>query len=195
MAFIRPSLVLEPTPVLRRAVVLMRPPQMSDYPAWAALREESRAHLTPFEPLWSADELSRNAYRERLRRYQRDMKDDLGYALFILREADRTLLGGITLSNVRRGVTQAASIGYWIGVPHTRQGHAGMALAAVVRFAFDELRLHRLEAACMPSNTSSLRVLEKAGFQREGLARRYLRINGVWEDHIVHSLLAEDLRA
>ena len=192
MAFLRPSLVLDSTPVLRRSGVLLRPPQMADYAEWAALRDVSRTHLTPYEPLWSIDELSRLAFRERVRRSQRDLREGLGYAFFIVRESDRALLGGITLSNVRRGVTEAATVGYWIGVHLTRRGYVSAALGAMAGYAFDDLRLHRLEAACMPGNLASLRVLERAGFQREGLARRYLRINGTWEDHILHALLVED---
>ncbi|MFM9938895.1 MAG: GNAT family N-acetyltransferase [Hyphomicrobiaceae bacterium] len=194
MAFMRPSLASDLLPVLRRGSVLLRAPSMSDYAAWAELRARSRSQLAPFEPRWAEDELTRGAWRDRLRRYQRDAREDLGYAYIIVRESDRALAGGISLSNVRRGVTQAATVGYWVGSVYTRQGLASAALAAIVNFAFDELRLHRLEAACMPGNEASLGVLAKGGFQQEGFARRYLRINGAWEDHILHALLAEDPR-
>jgi ribosomal-protein-alanine N-acetyltransferase len=194
MAFMRPSLVSDLLPVLQRGPVLLRAPTMSDYAAWAELRAASRQHLVPFEPQWAEDELTRGAFRDRLRRYQRDAREDLGYAFMIVHAVDRSLLGGISLSNVRRGVTQAASVGYWIGASRTRQGYATQALAAIVAYAFDELRLHRIEAACMPRNDASLRVLAKAGFTQEGFARRYLRINGAWEDHILHAMIAEDPR-
>ena len=98
----------------------------------------------------------------------------MGYAFFLFQEADDTLLGGLTLSNVRRGVTQAAAVGYWVGNPYAGRGYMTRALAGAVRFAFDELKLHRVEAACMPNNLASIRVLERNRFQREGLARRYL---------------------
>lgn len=178
--------------VLKAGAVLLRPPQMGDFFAWADLRETSRAHLTPYEPQWTLDELSKSAFRERLKRYQRDVKEDLGYAFFIFGGPGRGLVGGITLSNVRRGVSQAAAIGYWIGKPHVRQGFASAALAAVTAFAFEEIRLHRLEAACMPDNTASMRTLERGGFNREGLARHYLKINGVREDHVLCGLPRED---
>jgi [ribosomal protein S5]-alanine N-acetyltransferase len=193
MAFMRPTLRLDATPVLRRGAVMLRAPHMGDFEHWAALRAASRAELSPFEPLWAEDELSRGSFRERLRRYQREAREDQGYAFFIFGDAGRTLLGGISVGNVRRGITQAASVGYWIGSSHTRQGHASTALAAVVDFALIELRLHRVEAACMPINAPSIRVLEKAGFGREGLARRSLRINGAWEDHLVFAIIAEDV--
>jgi ribosomal-protein-alanine N-acetyltransferase len=160
--------------------------------AWATLRAASRAHLVPVEPQWSDDELSRAAFRHRLRRYQRDMKEDLGYAFLVFREVDNALLGGLTLSNVRRGVTQAASLGYWIGLPHVRQGYMRAALAVTMPFAFDSLKLHRIEAACLPCNVASIRVLEGAGFKHEGLARNYLKINGAWQDHVLYGLVAED---
>ena len=194
MAFMRPNLSLDATPVLRRGALLLRAPHITDHLQWAKLREASRGHLAPFEPLWAEDELTRTAYRERLRRYQREAREDQGYAFFVFGDLGRTLLGGISLTNVRRGITQAASVGYWIGLPHTRQGHASSALGAIVDFAFHDLRLHRMEAACMPVNTPSLGVLGTAGFQREGLARRLLRINGAWEDHVLLALVAEDLR-
>jgi [ribosomal protein S5]-alanine N-acetyltransferase len=192
MAFLRPSLVQEPVPLVRGAGLCLRPPLASDFAAWAALRAASRMHLMPFEPQWSHDELSRSAFRQRLRRYQSDLKDDLGYALFMVRDTDNELLGGITLSNVRRGVTQAAALGYWIGASHARQGYMRKALSVLMPYAFEGLRLHRIEAACLPHNTASMRVLEGAGFQKEGLARRYLKINGTWQDHVLYALIEGD---
>jgi ribosomal-protein-alanine N-acetyltransferase len=192
MAFLRPSLTPEPAAYLRGAGLLLRQPSLSDYPAWAALRAASRVHLVPVEPQWSFDELSRTAFRHRVRRYQRDSREDLGYAFFIFRETDGELLGGLTLSNIRRGVTQAAALGYWIGAPHVRNGHMRRALGMALGFAFETLRLHRVEAACLPHNIASIRTLEGAGFSREGLARRYLKINGAWQDHILFALLDED---
>jgi ribosomal-protein-alanine N-acetyltransferase len=167
---------------------------MGDYTAWAELRARSRSHLVPWEPQWARDELTRDAFRRRIRHYQRELRDDLGYAFFIYRDTDEVLLGGLTLSNVRRGVTQAAAVGYWIGLPFAGHGHMSNALSVAMRFAFDELNLHRLEAACMPHNAASIRVLENNGFRREGLARRYLKIDGVWQDHLLYATLVDDPR-
>ena len=192
MAFIRPSLMQDSSLALRAGAVTLRPPQMADFFTWAELREASQTHLTPYEPQWTLDELSKGAYRDRLKRYQRDIKEDLGYAFFVFSGSDKSLTGGITLSNVRRGVSQTAAVGYWIGKPFARRGFGSAALAAVTVFAFEELRLHRLEAACMPVNAASLRTLERGGFAREGIARRYLKINGVWEDHVLFGLPRED---
>ena len=174
MAFSRSTLPDVDAEVRGREVYL-RQPVMGDYAAWAELRALSRQHLTVWEPLWTRDELARSAFRRRLRQYQREMREDQGYAFLTFREADAALLGGLTISNIRRGVAQSASVGYWMGLPHVRRGHMTEALRAVVPFAFGTLGLHRLEAACLPHNAPSARVLEKAGFRREGTARRYLQ--------------------
>lgn len=177
---------------VRGATTALRPFEQADYSAWATLRGQSRALLTPFEPQWQADELERGAFRRRLRHYAREQKEDLGYAFGIFRASDGALLGGVSLSNVRRGVTQAAALGYWLGVPYLRQGYMSDAVAAVVAFAFVELKLHRVEAATLPDNAASIRVLERNGFQREGFARSYLKINGTWRDHLLFGLVADD---
>jgi ribosomal-protein-alanine N-acetyltransferase len=194
MAFLKSSTRQDPEAEIHGALVYLRHPAMSDYAAWAQLRALSREHLTIWEPKWARDELSRSAFRRRLRQYQRELRDDQGYALFIFTRADSTLIGGLTISNLRRGVAQAASLGYWIGLPYVRRGFMTDAVQTATRFAFNTLDLHRLEAACLPHNAPSTRVLEKAGFQREGRARRYLKINGVWQDHDLYSLLQEDGR-
>lgn len=172
--------------------IWLRPPNSFDYAAWAELRARSRDHLTPWEPKWARDELSRSSFRRRLRHYQRELRDDLGYAFFIFRRGDDELVGGITLSNVRRGVAQVASLGYWMGAPYLRRGYMSDAVATAGAFAFQDLMLHRVEAACLPSNVASQRVLERNGFIKEGLARKYLKIDGVWQDHLLYALLSDD---
>ena len=153
----------------RPARCCLRHPAMGDYAAWAELRALSRQHLTVWEPQWARDELARSAFRRRLRQYQREMREDQGYAFLIFREADATLLGGLSISNVRRGVAQAASVGYWIGAaPRAPRPHDATRVEAMLPFAFDTLGLHRLEAACLPHNAASARVLEKAGLPARG---------------------------
>lgn len=172
----------------------LRAPQASDFEAWATLRSASRQHLQPWEPKWAEDELSRSSFRRRLRIYARDISEDHGYPFFVFRARDLALLGGLTLSNVRRGVAQTASVGYWTGVGHTGRGYMTEALRSVVPFAFEHLRLHRLEAACLPHNQASMRVLEKAGFHREGIAHKFLKIDGRWQDHVLYGLTEDDAR-
>ena len=172
--------------------VALRAPLMSDYAAWAELRALSRAQLEPYEPSWTRDELSRSAFRHRLKHYGRELAQDLGYAFFIFATDGDALLGAVTLSNVRRGVAQAASVGYWIGTPYAGQGRMTEALRLLTPFAFHSLKLHRLEAGCVVDNVPSVRVLEKAGFRQEGIARRYLRIKGNWRDHLLFARLSDD---
>ena len=192
MAFFRSVNFSEALPAVKGQGVYLRPPGPNDYPEWASLREQSRAFLTPWEPIWPADDLTRAAFRRRLRRYAEDQRNDLAYSFLVFRSQDNALAGGLTLANVRRGVSQAGSIGYWIGAPFTRQGLMTAAVRALIPFSFGHLRLHRLEAACIPSNKPSIALLEKTGFQREGYARQYLCINGIWQDHLLYGRLKDD---
>jgi ribosomal-protein-alanine N-acetyltransferase len=192
MAFFRTVSFSEPLPTVEGEGVYLRAPQMSDYSEWTTLREASRGFLTPWEPTWPSDDLSRSAFRRRLRRYAEDQRADTSYAFFLFRKADDALVGGLTLANIRRGVAQAGSLGYWIGEPFARRGLMTGALEGLVPFAFGSLRLHRLEAACIPSNAASIKLLEKMGFAREGYAREYLCINGLWQDHLLFARLNGD---
>jgi ribosomal-protein-alanine N-acetyltransferase len=192
MAFFRTVSFSEPLPIVEGDGVYLRAPQMSDYSEWTTLREASRAFLTPWEPTWPSDDLGRSAFRRRLRRYAEDQRADTSYAFFLFRRADDALVGGLTLANIRRGVALAGSLGYWIGEPFARRGLMTAALQGLVPFAFGSLRLHRLEAACIPSNAASIRLLEKMGFVREGYAREYLCINGLWQDHLLFARLNGD---
>ena len=164
----------------------------SDFLRTISPRIESRAFLAPWEPSWPPDDVTRGAFRNRIKRYLHDIEDDAAYPFFILRTEDQALLGALTISNVRRGVAQMASLGYWIGKRFARRGYMTAAVNTVIPFVFDHLRLHRIEAACLPSNIASIRLLKSCGFSEEGLARRYLKINGRWEDHLLFALLASD---
>ncbi|WP_458758254.1 GNAT family N-acetyltransferase [Afipia sp. TerB] len=194
MALFRLPTATPPALAPRGHGLLLRAPQMSDYQQWADLRGGSRAFLTPWEPIWPSDDLTRTGFRRRLRRYAEDIAEDRAYPFIIIREQDEALIGGVTLANVRRGIVQSGTIGYWIGQPYAGHGYMTSALRVLLPTLFGELNLHRIEAACIPTNTASVRVLEKCGFAREGLARRYLCINGVWQDHYLFGLLDEDFR-
>ncbi len=163
---------------LRRDRIYLRYPVQSDWHEWSVLRADSQAFLAPWEPTWAHDALSRGAFRRRLRMYRAEMRQDVTHSFLIFRSADDALLGGVTLSNLRRGVAQTATLGYWIGAAHARHGYSTEALRAVLEYAFQHLGLHRLEAACLPHNEASRRLLLKCGFQDEGYAREYLRTVG-----------------
>lgn len=180
------------TPELEGDKVRLRMPQASDYREWAELRAISRAFLEPWEPRWMPDEFERSAWRLRVNHYRRDYAQGAAMAFFMYERGHGRLVGGITLGNIRHGVSKSAQIGYWIGQPYAGQGLMTDAVKTLSRFAFGELTLHRIEAACIPENSRSIRVLEKAGFRREGLLRSYLRINGVWQDHYLYARIADD---
>jgi [ribosomal protein S5]-alanine N-acetyltransferase len=192
MAFFRTVSMADVMPAITGDGIVLRIPQASDFAEWAALRAASRDFLTPWEPTWPADDLTRASFRRRIRRYAEDQRSDLAYAFFVMRQSDNGLVGGLTLANVRRGCAQAGSLGYWMGAPHARQGYMTAAVKALVPFAFGTLRLHRIEAACIPANTASVKLLEKTGFKREGFARQYLCIDGIWQDHLLYARLKDD---
>ncbi|MFN3668911.1 MAG: GNAT family N-acetyltransferase [Brevundimonas sp.] len=176
-------------PVIKGQGVTLRPPRAADHEAWATLRQASHAYLQPWEPIWPEDDLTRAAFRRRLTIYAREMEAGHAWPLFIFADADQSLVGAITLSNVRRGVAETGTLGYWIGQRFAGRGLATAAVRAMTAHAFADLRLHRVEAACVPGNAPSRRVLEKAGFELEGQARAYLKINGVWSDHLLFGLV------
>jgi [ribosomal protein S5]-alanine N-acetyltransferase len=172
--------------------VMLRPPERTDYETWAELRAESKRFLTPWEPSWSGDALSRAAFRRRLARYATDWRSDQGYSLFIFRREDGKLMGGIGLTNLRRGVSETASLGYWMGERYAGRGFMKDALRQTLSFAFERLHLHRIEAACLPHNAASRHLLLRCGFREEGFARKYLCIDGKWQDHVLFGLLREE---
>lgn len=171
----------------------LRFPRMEDYGQWSSVRHQSKAFLVPWEASWPSDDLSRSAFAQRLKHYRGNVRKDNAYPLLIFKANDsHELVGGVTVSNVRRGIAQTAQLGYWIGQPYANQGYMSEAVRAVADFCFDQLGLHRLEAACLIKNAPSARVLEKCGFLREGIARQYLKINGQWQDHLLFALLRDD---
>ena len=192
MALFRLGVSSENATFIRGEGVDVRPAEMRAYIAWAELRQASRAFLTPWEPTWPPDDLTRASFRRRLRRHAEELDRDEAYPFLLFREGDDRLLGGLTLGQVRRGVAQAATLGYWMGAPHAGRGYMARAVRATAGFAFATLRLHRIEAACLPENAASARVLEGVGFQREGFARAYLRINGEWRDHVLYAMVETD---
>ncbi|MEM9495920.1 MAG: GNAT family protein [Pseudomonadota bacterium] len=177
-------------PVLVCDGVVLRRATVTDYGEWAALREESREHLTPWEESWTEAETSVAAFRRRLRYFERQARSAARLPLLVFRREDRVLVGGATLSNIRYGAAQTATLGYWIGKPFVRRGYGRAAIEAIVRHGFDGLGLNRIEAACQPENQPSRALLLKSGFRHEGCAREYLKINGTWRDHDLYALTA-----
>lgn len=192
MVLFRLTSDLRSRPVIRGEGLLLRPPTNNDYASWAMVRAQSRGFLEPWEPLWDEDALSRAAFRARVKRANEEIRGDLAYPLLVLASGTEQVMGGLTLGLIRRGVAQACTMGYWIGEVFARQGHMSRAVELACRYAFDDLGLRRIEAACIPTNAASRRLLDKSGFTREGYARQYLRINGKWADHLLYARLASD---
>ncbi len=174
--------------------LVLRLPEHRDFRQWVALREASTRFLTPWEPTWSSDHLTRRAFTGRVRWAARTASDGSALPLFLVRHADNMLLGAITLDHIRRGPAQSGTIGYWIGQAHARQGYMREAITGLVHHAFVELDLSRIEAACLPENAASRGVLEKCGFKYEGVAQSYLQINGRWRNHVLYANLRHDRR-
>ena len=174
--------------------LLLRLPEHADFRAWTDLREKSAEFLVPWEPAWSADHLTRRAFTARVQWAARVQAQGSALPLFVIRQSDAALLGAITMDHIRRGPSQAGTIGYWIGQPHARQGYMREAIRGLVHHAFTVMDLSRIEAACLPENTASRGVLEKSGFKYEGVAQAYLQINGRWRNHVLYANLRPDRR-
>lgn len=179
---------------LETSRLTLRLPSHSDFRAWSTLRDQSREFLTPWDPLWAEDALSRKAFTNRVYWAARAEATGTAVALFLIRRDDGALLGGITLDNIRRGPAQAGSVGYWIGQPYARHGYMREALQTLVHHAFTERDLSRIEAGCLPENAASRGLLEKVGFKYEGVAQSYLQINGRWRNHVLYAALRSDRR-
>jgi [ribosomal protein S5]-alanine N-acetyltransferase len=162
---------------------------MDDFKAWVALRKGSRNFLEQWEPEWNDDEFARSSFRYRLYIYNKLATEERSQSLFAFTSDGINLMGAINVSNIRRGVSQSATLGYWIGEPYARKGYMSNALELVSQYSFNDLALHRLEAACLPHNQASISLLKKSKFEQEGIAKSYLKIAGNWEDHLLFARL------
>ena len=174
--------------------VFLRPPKRRDALKWQKLRISSKSFLVPWEPSWDASSCTRRAYLRYFKNSNYLANMDRAYSFLIFKTEDKTLLGGINIGNVRRGVSQSASLGYWIGAKHSRNGYMKEALKLLIPSLFIDLRLNRIEAATLEENIASKNLLKKIGFKKEGVLRKYLKINGTWRDHILYGLLENDFK-
>ena len=172
--------------------VHLRPPKWADFDAWVNLRQANETFLTPWEPDWDPDHLNRNSYKMRLGSYKRMITEGKGYPFHIFRDSDKALIGACNITQIQRLPAQSAHLGYWIGEAYSRQGYARAAVRAAIRFCFDDLGLHRINAAVQSSNEPSVNLLSALGFTKEGAARGYLKINGEWRDHDIYARLSSD---
>jgi len=173
-------------------LVELRYPRWADFEDWSSIRLRNKSFLAPWEPDWSDSHLTRNAYRNRLSSYGRLTEQGTAYPFHIFAGADFRLVGACNITRVQRSPASSAQLGYWIGEEFARQGFARAAVKAALKFCFEDLGLHRVEAAVQGINEPSVRLLMACGFTKEGTARSYLKINGRWCDHDIYSRLSSD---
>jgi len=178
-------------PVLRTDRLDLRLPKPDDFGEWMRLRRASRDFLQPWEPLWPRDHLSARSFRRRVRWARTEAESGRSVSLLIESRAPRRIVGGITLSNIRRGPSQCGTLGYWTGEEYARRGYMAEAVEAMAGHAFGEMGLTRLEAACLEENVASRALLASCGFGFEGVVRSYLEVNGVVRDHMLFSRVGE----
>lgn len=171
---------------------MLRPLEERDAPQLLDIRVRERAFLEPWEPVRDESFFTLRGQRETIERLAAEQRAGAGAAFGLFERETDALAGFVHLSGVARGPAQTAYLGYWIAQAANGRGYATEGVRLVVGYGFDRLQLHRVQAGVMPRNAGSLRVLEKVGFRREGVALRYLQINGVWEDHVILALTAED---
>ncbi|HEX3771827.1 MAG TPA: GNAT family protein [Polyangiaceae bacterium] len=176
----------------------LRPPRTADVPELRRALRHNAAHLLPWSvaPVPGEDATSLTSVSRAVLRHRKEWKTGQAYVLVITRrEEDRTIIGRVALGGVLRGAFQNAYLGYWIDEGHQGDGLMTEAVRAATAFALGTVGLHRVQAAVMPRNAASQRVLDKVGYRREGLAERYLCIAGEWEDHIIFAMTVEEWTA
>lgn len=171
--------------------IYIRRTELEDASMLLDLRVRNRAFLKPYEPNFSDAHYTLAGQQEILEKAQANWDTDAGYALGIFLARTHQLIGRVSLSNVVRGAWESCTMGYFLDEPFNGQGLMTEALFHAVQFAFGTIALHRIQAAVMPWNVGSIRVLEKVGFRYEGFAEHYLKLNGVWQDHNVYSITTE----
>jgi [ribosomal protein S5]-alanine N-acetyltransferase len=175
--------------------LVLRPPRTADVPEMRRALRQNAAHLRPWSvaPASGEDAASLTSVSRAVLRHRREWKAGQAYVLLVTpREDERTIIGRVALGGVLRGAFQNAYLGYWIDAEHQGRGLMTEAVRAATGFALSAAGLHRVQAAVMPRNAASQRVLDKAGYRREGLAARYLCIAGTWEDHLIYATTTED---
>lgn len=170
--------------------IYLRMAKKSDFAAWQEVRNSNYNFLQPFEPVWGKNALTKSQFYARVRNDKHDASMDAKYAFFIFKKSDNSLIGGINMNNVQRGVFQCCALGYWLTKADNSRGYMSEAVAIITAHSFGKWKFNRVQAATLVDNHASIRVLEKNGFEREGEARRYLKINGKWQDHVLFAKIA-----
>ena len=192
MTILHPFQSKKESVVLNGTKVFLRSPEFRDWREWSELRKFNMEYLKPWEPAWSPYELERGYFVKRVKFFDKLSNRDKAYSFLIFDSDKNKLIGEININNIQRGVVQSCSIGYWISENKMGLGYMRESISILKDFIFNDLKLHRVEAACLPRNMRSLRTLLKSEFEIEGHAKKYLKINGAWEDHILLSCIKHE---
>ncbi len=184
-----------PSVELQSERLYMRPPSIEDAQSWVEVRGRNMTHIQPFDPKWPQDALTPDLFFRRISRQSHEWSLGRACAFLIFDIHTHALIGGMNINNICRGAAQYASIGFWIDQEFQGQGLMAEAIGLTNNFCFTDLGLHRVNASCLPHNERSKKTLLAAGFKEEGLAEKYLQINGVWEDHILFGFPIESWSA
>lgn len=187
------SMEVEGVPSYRHTMVttdrlVMRAPRLEDYTQWCCIRRDNQDHIQPFDPKWPDDWDNQDNHQARIAYYQKQWRGDRAYVFLVIDRVRQDMIGGVHINQVARGPAQFASLGYWIAKPQEGLGLMSEAIDATVTFCFDVLKLQRVQAATVMSNVRSQVLLERYGFEREGIAKQYAEINGVREDHVLYGV-------
>tara|TARA_X000001036_G_C20273608_1_gene641382 strand:+ start:145 stop:666 length:522 start_codon:yes stop_codon:yes gene_type:complete len=167
---------------------------LEDFESWVNLRKESEAFLSKWEPERDRNFYAVGLFKSRIKWAKQKFNEKKAIHAFVFRQEDSLLIGAVTIDNVRRGASQSASIGYWLGEPFIKKGYMLEVVKAMVYYSFKNFDLSRIEAATLPENQASRRLLEKVGFKYEGVAQSFLQISGRWRNHVMYSILRDDRR-
>ncbi len=175
--------------------LILRPPQYSDWSDWVEVRFRNFKFLQPFEPEWPKKCLNNGFFKRRLAHQQKCWQSDTGQYFILIRKEDNALIGGVNFNNITRGAAHCASFGYWLDERHQGCGYMREALTRMIKYGFEEMNLHRIDASTLLHNTRSKNLLLRSGFQQQGVGEKYLKINGEWQDHYLFGLTIERWQA
>ncbi len=165
--------------------VVLKKPEKENWKEWAELRQRSRNFLQPWEPEWPSNFLTKESFGNFIDMINNSLKKKIGYNFFIFKKQTNDLMGGISLTNFKAEAYKSITMGYWMGEEYAGKGYMKDSLKLICNYCFNDLELNRIEAACLPKNLISKRVLLSVGFRKEGYAKKYLSINGKLEDHLL----------
>ena len=174
--------------VLQTQRLLIKAPESADYPLWFAVRKNNEKFLKPYEPEWPKDCLSKSFFERRLKRQAEERSAGRGAFFLIHHKVTGNIIGGVNLNNIQMGAAHHATLGYWIDENHQGKGYMRESVHCLIDYSFETLKLRRLNAACLIDNDRSINMLLRLGFEEEGYAKKYLQINGHWQDHRLFGL-------